>query len=103
MLTHMLHEWRTPWCQRDRINQGQAAVIPAVEQMCAQHGGAAEVVGDDVRALQIPVIEQLRQQVILHTEGDIGVRLLGAPVAQQIEVMHPMRGEKVRCDPMPHV
>ena len=71
--------------------------------MRTQHGGAAEVVGDDVGVLNIPVVEQLRQQLVLHAEGDIGVGLLEAPIAQQVEVMHAMRGEKVRCDPMPHV
>ncbi|MNP22027.1 hypothetical protein D3C76_1146740 [compost metagenome] len=61
MLTHMLHERRTPGRQCHRIDQRQAAVILAVEQVRAQGGGAAEVVGHHIGAIQAPVLQQLRQ------------------------------------------
>ncbi|NMN74820.1 hypothetical protein AF70_00003370 [Pseudomonas sp. KD5] len=103
MLTHMLHERRTPGRQRHRVNQRQAAVILAIEQMRAQHSGAAEIVSHHVWPFQAPVFQQLRQQLVLHAQGHIAVRLCGLPVTQQIEVMHPVRGDEVRRDPVPHM
>ena len=103
MQAHMLHKRRTPGRQRHRIDQRQAAVVLAIEQMRAQRGGAAEVMGDHVGTLDIPVIKQLREESVLDAEGHIRIRLLGTPVAEQVEIMHPVRREKMRRNAVPYV
>ncbi|MNO68248.1 hypothetical protein D3C76_590700 [compost metagenome] len=97
----MLHERRAPGRQRHRIDQRQAAVVLAVEQMAAQGCGPAEVVGHHVRAIQAPVFQQLRHQRVLHTQGDVAIDLFRLPVAQQVEVVHPVRGDEMRCNTVP--
>ncbi|MNG02509.1 hypothetical protein D3C84_855410 [compost metagenome] len=102
MLAHMLHERRTPGRQRHRVNQCQAAVILAIEQVRAQCCGAAEVVGHHVGAIQAPMLQKLRQQLVLHTERDIVVGLRRLPIAQQIEVVDAVSRHEIRRDPVPH-
>ncbi|MNF94008.1 hypothetical protein D3C84_767040 [compost metagenome] len=103
MLTHLLHERRAPRRQRPRVDQRQAAVILAVQQMRAQHRGAAEIVGHHIRAIQPPMLQQLRQQLVLHAQRHIALDLLGQPITQQVEVMHPVRRDEVRRNPVPHI
>jgi hypothetical protein len=87
---------------RDGIDEGEGAVVATVEQVRAQGGGAAEVVGDDVGRVEAPVVEQCGEHPVLHAERHVLPRvLLGFAVAQQIPPVHAAVRREVRRDPPP--
>src|SRR3979411_3505207 len=91
VLAHMLDEGRPPRRQRHRVNQREAAVVPAVQQMRTQRRGAAKVVCDDIRTREPPVLEQFAEYDVLYPERDVLVLgLVRFPVAQQVETVSGM-------------
>src|SRR6202049_560027 len=104
VLAHMLDEGRTPRRQRHRVNQREAAVVPAVQQMRTQRRGAAKVAGADIGLLESPMFEQFAQYDVLYPERDVLVfGFLRFPVAQQVETVNGVCVEEVWSNAVPHM
>src|SRR5690606_27371812 len=87
MITHVPEEWRAPGRDRHRIDQNDPAESTTVEQVRSEHGGAAEIMTDDDRAIQPPEIEQGIEDLVLHSQRDVARRLARLPVAEQVVEM----------------
>ncbi len=82
MVPDVLHEGRSPGADGDRVEEQQAPVVAAVQEVRAQDRRTAEVVGDDIGRLEAPVLEQRRENLVLHAQGDVlALPHLGLPVA----------------------
>src|ERR1700690_207182 len=91
-----------PGRQSNRIDQRDASERASVNEVCTQHRRPAEVVTDDVGSVEVPVVEQLTQQIVLDPERDIlAVTLLRPAVADQVVDEHLPPGDQVRDDPVP--
>src|ERR1700693_4369285 len=104
VLAHMLDEGRTPRRQRHRVNQREAAVVPAVQQMRTQRCGAAKIVCDDIGLLESPMFEQFAEYDVLYAERNVLVfGLLRFPVAQQVETVNGVCVDEVWSNAVPHM
>lgn len=85
---------RPPRRQRHGVDEGDLLEVAAAQQVGAQHGRPAEVVADDERRVEPPVVQQIGQQAVLRRERHVLIRaLLGLTVAEQIVGVH---GEPAR-------
>src|SRR5437667_10247912 len=87
VLAHVPHKRRAPGSDRYRIDESQRRDIAAVEQMSPKRGSASEIVRDDVRPRDAPVIEQRGEYPVLHAERYVLLRPhFRAAIAEQIVV-----------------
>ncbi len=78
-----------PRRQRNRVDQSERAVAGAVEQMCPQGDGPAEVVGNHQGFLQAPVLHEFGEEPALGSQGDIlAGGLLRCPVTGHVPYEH---------------
>ena len=95
---------RAPGAECDRIEQRYRAEWPPLEQMGSERDRPTEVVPDDRRLLELPVIEQLGEQPRLGAERDVlVVPLLRRPVAQQVVGVHGPFARELRDHVAPEV
>ena len=95
-------EGRAPRRQCDHVDERQRGHVAAVEQVRAQGGRAADVVRDQRRALEPPVLEQRGQASPVAGERDVltGALVRGAE-AEQVEHMDAEALRQPRSDPPP--
>lgn len=70
-----LDERRALRADRDGIDQHKAAIVDAIQKMRAQCSRTAEVVGDNVGLVDVPVIHERGEQPVLGTVENIRVGL----------------------------
>ena len=89
MLADQSEEVRPPRFKRHHVDQRQGGVRRTVQQVCAKRDGAAEVVRDDVRCRQGPMVEEVAEQLTLGAEVHrVLLELGGLPVARHVPQVH---------------
>ena len=75
VISHETEEGRTPRREGDNIHEPQRGVASPMAQSSPQRDRTADVVRDNARPLETPVIQQRREQLGLHTDVDSMIRM----------------------------